>query len=71
MVILMSDMNDKEKLTRQKQLLRKRLGLDMVGGVSMGEDLFQEEDLLVQKQETPSVTQVWEQLCHEFFVIWN
>ena len=40
--------DQKERLTRQKQLLNKRLGLDVAGGLGLqSEELFKEEDLLV------------------------
>ena len=41
-------LDQKERLTRQKQLLNKRLGLDVAGGLGIqSEELFKEEDLLV------------------------
>ena len=41
-------LDQKDRLTRQKQLLNKRLGLDVAGGLGIqSEELFREEDLLV------------------------
>ena len=45
-------LDQKERLTRQKQLLNKRLGLDVAGGLGLTtEELFKEEDLLVTPSE--------------------
>ena len=42
--------SDKESLARQKQLLNKRLGLDVAGGLGLTGDaeLFAEEDFIVK-----------------------
>ena len=47
--IFVSELSQKEHLTRQKQLLNKTLGLE--GGVGLpviGEELFKEEDLIIE-----------------------
>ena len=45
-------LDQKDRLTRQKQLLNKRLGLDVAGGLGLQtEELFKEEDLLVAQPE--------------------
>lgn len=45
-------LDQKDRLTRQKQLLNKRLGLDVAGGLGLQtEELFREEDLLVAQPE--------------------
>lgn len=40
-------LDDKEKLSRQRQMLNKKLGLDMAGSLKLGldGDLFSDEDL--------------------------
>ncbi|XP_071151825.1 TATA-binding protein-associated factor 172-like, partial [Mytilus edulis] len=42
-----SGLDDKEKLSRQRQMLNKKLGLDMAGSLKLGldGDLFSDEDL--------------------------
>lgn len=42
-------LDDKEKLSRQRQMLNKKLGLDMVGSLKLGldSDLFSDEDLTI------------------------
>ena len=51
------DLDQKELLAQQKQQLNKRLGLDIAGGLS-GEELFKEEDLIIQKEEKADQAQV-------------
>ena len=50
----MAVMNDKERLARQRLLLRKRLGLDEVAGVSVvtpgNDELFKEEDFVIDQE---------------------
>ena len=45
---LISDVDDKEKVLHQRQMLNKRLGLDMAGNLKLGidSDIFSDEDLL-------------------------
>ena len=53
-------LNDKERVARQKQLLRKRLGLDEVAGVSVmtpaNEELFKEEDFIIVPEASSAAT---------------
>lgn len=44
---LILGLDDKEKLSKQRQLLNKKLGLDMAGSLKLGldGDLFSDEDL--------------------------
>ena len=54
-------MNDKEKLTRQKLLLRKRLGIGHRGRPrlqSTNDELFEEEDLVVSSRAESVAKQV-------------
>ncbi|XP_061168195.1 TATA-binding protein-associated factor 172-like [Saccostrea echinata] len=44
----MLSMNDKDQLSRQRQILNKRLGLDMAGNLGIGGDIFSDEDLVSQ-----------------------
>ena len=49
------DLDPREHLARQRQQLNKRLGLDVAGGLGMtSEDLFKEEDLVLQVSSVPS-----------------
>ncbi|KAK2155101.1 hypothetical protein LSH36_249g03073 [Paralvinella palmiformis] len=44
-------LDEKDKLSRQKQLLNKRLGLDVAGGLGVcADDLYQEEDLVIKRE---------------------
>ena len=48
---VLQDMDDKEGLAHQKEMLQKRLGLDVAGGLGVSsDDLFREEDLIVNKE---------------------
>ena len=42
------DIDDKDKVLHQRQMLNKRLGLDMAGNLKLGidSDIFSDEDLL-------------------------
>jgi hypothetical protein len=46
-ILLILGLDDKEKLSRQRQMLNKKLGLDMAGSLKLGldGDLFSDEDL--------------------------
>ncbi len=44
-------------LARQKQQLNKRLGLDIAGGLG-GEELFKEEDLIIQQEDKTGAQEV-------------
>jgi hypothetical protein len=47
-------MDPKDKVARQRQLLNKRLGLDVAGGIGLEtDDLFKDEDLLEKPSELP------------------
>ena len=51
LVIPLSGLDEKDKLSRQKQLLNKRLGLDVAGGLGVcADDLYQEEDLVIKRE---------------------
>lgn len=39
-------MKDKDQLSLQRQMLNKRLGLDMAGNLGIGGDIFSDEDLV-------------------------
>lgn len=39
-------MKDKDQLSLQRQMLNKRLGLDMTGNLGIGGDIFSDEDLV-------------------------
>ena len=54
----MPDPNNKELIAKQKQLLNKRLGLDVVQGLGItgDEELFKEEDLLTKSEKNVSLT---------------
>jgi len=54
-------MSQKEHLTRQKQLLNKTLGLEGgIGLAAVGEELFKEEDLIIESSSVQgSVPQVF------------
>ncbi|XP_013387250.1 TATA-binding protein-associated factor 172-like [Lingula anatina] len=43
-------LDQKEKLTLQRQKLNKRLGLDIAGGMGMETDLFSDEDLMMKQE---------------------
>ncbi|GAB1607432.1 TATA-binding protein-associated factor 172-like [Argonauta hians] len=50
------DLEDKERLIRQRQLLNKRLGLDMAGTLGIETDsIFNDEDLTQNKIDTNSI----------------
>lgn len=53
-------LSHQDAVTRQRRLLRKKLGLDMVGGLDMGMDnLFEDEDLINNSNvETKLTTQL-------------
>ena len=55
---LMLDPNNKELIAKQKQLLNKRLGLDVAEGLGItgDEELFKEEDLLIKSEKNVSLT---------------
>ena len=55
---LMLDPNNKELIAKQKQLLNKRLGLDVAEGLGItgDEELFKEEDLLTKSEKNVSLT---------------
>ena len=52
------DPNNKELIAKQKQLLNKRLGLDVAEGLGItgDEELFKEEDLLTKSEKNVSLT---------------
>ena len=54
----MLDPNNKELIAKQKQLLNKRLGLDVAEGlgITADEELFKEEDLLTKSEKNVSLT---------------
>ena len=54
----MLDPNNKELIAKQKQLLNKRLGLDVAEGLGItgDEELFKEEDLLTKSEKNVSLT---------------
>ena len=39
-------MKDKDQLSQQRQMLNKRLGLDMAGNLGIGGEIFSDEDLV-------------------------
>lgn len=39
-------MKDKDQLSLQRQMLNKRLGLDMAGNLGIGGEIFSDEDLV-------------------------
>jgi len=47
-------LNDQDQLVRQRQMLNKRLGLDMAGNLALGigSDIFSDEDLLTGIKST-------------------
>lgn len=48
-------MDQKEKLSKQRLLLNKRLGLDVAGGLGLaGDNLFSDEDLVARRNQTGS-----------------
>ncbi|CAI9718030.1 TATA-binding protein-associated factor 172-like [Octopus vulgaris] len=50
------DLDDKERLIKQRQLLNKRLGLDMAGTLGIETDsIFNDEDLAQNKMDTNSM----------------
>ncbi|XP_064635758.1 TATA-binding protein-associated factor 172-like [Lineus longissimus] len=52
-------MDPKDKVTRQRQLLNKRLGLDVAGGMGLApDDLFKDEDLMEKPSESPKAETV-------------
>ena len=48
------DVDDREKLMHQRQMLNKRLGLDMAGNLKLGidADIFTDDDLLTGIKES-------------------
>ena len=48
------DIDDKDKVLHQRQMLNKRLGLDMAGNLKLGidSDIFSDEDLLTGIKQT-------------------
>jgi len=66
--LFVSEISQKEQLTRQKLLLNKTLGLDGgIGLASVGDELFKEEDLIIEPSSVQaSVKQVFNDynICH-------
>lgn len=53
LIAFITEMTQKQHLTRQKQLLNKTLGLDSdIGLANVGDELFKEEDLIIQQQSS-------------------
>ena len=68
--MLSAGLDSKERLNQQKQLLNKRLGLDMAAGLGIAsEDLFQEDDLIIQREASSSPSQVSALRVDLFFLI--
>jgi len=77
-ISFVAETSRKERLTAQKQLLNKTLGLD--GGIDLGnigDELFKEEDLIVEPSSVQSsATQVMKEVysalhkCLESVTIW-
>ena len=56
MYICCQGCSHKELLARQRQILRKRLGLDMLGGVDLGmDDLIDDRDLIANQSSKPRI----------------
>ena len=53
-------MDDKEKVLHQRQMLNKRLGLDMAGNLKLGidTDIFSDEDLLTGIKQSQQLGRV-------------
>jgi len=60
-------LSQKEHLTRQKLLLNKTLGLDGgIGLAAVGEELFKEEDLIIESSSVQGSVQQVFNVCDIF-----
>lgn len=52
--LIVVGLDQKERLVRQRQILNKRLGLELAGSLGMETgDLFTDEDLLAHSEASP------------------
>jgi len=69
--MFVSEMSHKEHLARQKQLLNKTLGLE--GGFALasvgGEELFKEEDLIIESTSVQDSVMAVFVICHIVLLI--
>ena len=63
-----SEVDDREKLLHQRQMLNKRLGLDMAGNLKLGIDaeLFSDDDLMTGIKESQQHGVVMDAVRHKF-----